>query len=184
MERIKSAFEIAMEKAERLGKASAEELREMKEGEYASLGEAIAKRYLRGELGLKQLEIEVKKLQDGRELMLKAMLGEILGSLRPEEPDKAIEAIVVLAEDKERAKETTAEVEKLCHEHAGRKGQTYAELREKLEQPIRQELSQLGISGSAIQIDVESAPQWLQAKEEMDVQFQARLSEIKGRLLG
>jgi len=183
MERIKSAFEIAMEKAERLGKASAEELREMKEGEYASLGEAIAKRYLRGELGSKQLDTEIKKLQSNRDIVVGAAIGEIMGSLQPTDPDRAIEAIVVLIEDKEKAKETAEELKGLCREHTSRRERIYAELKEKIEQPMRQELSRLGISGSAIQIGVESNPQWLQAKEEMDTQFQRRLNEIKGRLL-
>jgi hypothetical protein len=183
MERIKSALEIAMEKAERLGKASAEELRQMKEAEYASLGEAIAKRYLRGESGTKQLEAELKKLQDGRDLVLKAVIEEILGSLRPEDPDRAIEAVTVLTADKKGAKEAVEELKSLCHEHASRRERIYAELKAKLEQPIRQELSKLGISGSAIQIDLESNPQWLQTKEEMDSEFQLRLSEIKRRLL-
>jgi hypothetical protein len=179
MDRIKSAFEIAMEKAERLGKASAEELRKMREAEYASTGEAIAKRYLRGELGARQLETEIKRLQDGRDLVIKAIIGKILESLNPEDPDRAIEAVIVLTDDRE----TGDELKSLCREHAVRRERTYAELKAKLEQPIRRELMRLGISGSAIQVDIESDLQWLQAKEELDSQLQRKLNEIGQRLI-
>jgi len=184
MDRIKSAFEIAMERAERLGKASAEELRKMKEAEYASIGEALAKRYLGGEYGTQQLEMEVNKRQDGRDLVIRAALGEILESLEPDNCERAIEGVAVLMEDKEEAKETEEELKSLCREHAIRRERAYGDLRAKLEQPLKQGLKQLGISGSAIHIDVESSPQWSQAKEEMDSQFLQRLGEIKRRLLG
>jgi len=43
---MKSAFEKAMEKAEKLGSLSPEEMRERKEAEYTTLGRAIAERYM------------------------------------------------------------------------------------------------------------------------------------------
>ena len=47
MGEMKSAFEKALERAEKLGKLSPEEMRGRKEAEYAPIGRAIADRYLR-----------------------------------------------------------------------------------------------------------------------------------------
>lgn len=173
-----------MERAERLGKATSEELRKTEESEYASRGEAIAKRYIRGEYGPEQLDMEITKLQDGRDIVVRAALGEILESLEPDDCERAIEAIVILMEDEARARETKEELQSLCREHVTRRERTLGEFRANLEQPLRQELEQQGISGSATQIDVESSPQWREAKEGMDSGFQKRLGEIKQRLLG
>jgi len=51
---IKSAWELAMEKAERLGKLSPDERSRQKEEEYRSIGQTLVEKYLAG-LGLWQL---------------------------------------------------------------------------------------------------------------------------------
>ena len=54
MGEIKSAWEIAVERVEGLGKLSPEELRRQKEEEYALIGQVLADKYLGG-LGFWQL---------------------------------------------------------------------------------------------------------------------------------
>ena len=57
---IKSAWEIALEKTEKLGKLSPEELREQRRQELAPVGRGLADRYLAG-LGLWQLKVELDR---------------------------------------------------------------------------------------------------------------------------
>ena len=60
MGEIKSAWEIALEKVDKLGELSPEELKRQKEEKYALIGQALADKYLGG-LDLWQLDVELDK---------------------------------------------------------------------------------------------------------------------------
>jgi hypothetical protein len=72
MGEIKSAWEIAMERAEKLGKLSPEELKRQREKEYAVIGQALAEKYLGG-LDLRQLEVDLDKYEGEKREWVKKM---------------------------------------------------------------------------------------------------------------
>ena len=63
-EKIKSALEIALEKAEKLGAPSEEEKLEARREKLTATAEALARRYLNG-LPLRDTEVELAKLPAG-----------------------------------------------------------------------------------------------------------------------
>ena len=70
MGEIKSAWEIAMEKVEKLEKLSPEDLRRKQEEEYTLIGAVLANKYLGG-LDQWQLEVELDKHSSGERVSLK-----------------------------------------------------------------------------------------------------------------
>ena len=55
-----------------------------------------------------------------------------------------------------------------------------------MEQSIRRELSQRGIAGSSVEVDVELTQQWQQGLQELEIPFHSRLELVKeslGRLV-
>ena len=73
MGELKSAWEIAQEKADRLGKLSAEEIQRQREQECRQIGRAIAQRYLDSPESL-SLALELDKYQDKKDLVRQASL--------------------------------------------------------------------------------------------------------------
>ena len=78
MDEMKSAFEKALERAERLGKLSPEEIRKRKEEEYIPVGRALADRYL-GHGYVKLLEEEANRYNgEEKDIVRRAALsGEV-----------------------------------------------------------------------------------------------------------
>lgn len=73
--KIKSALEIAMEKASKMTDLTPQEIREQKEHEYIIRGKAIANRYLTGAIKKHELSFELKKFQgDEKQIIRKATL--------------------------------------------------------------------------------------------------------------
>jgi len=81
MSELKSAWEIAQEKANKLGKLSAEELQRQREEECRQIGQGIAQRYLDNPESL-SLDIELNKHpEEGRGLIRKAVASHLIQAL-------------------------------------------------------------------------------------------------------
>ena len=103
MGEVKSAFERAMEKVEKVGKVSPEELKRM---EYVPQGDAIAGRHLRGELTDLRAEFSRHDTEVRRNLVegaLETLIRNIRllrGNKSTETSSKAMEGILTLKDDK------------------------------------------------------------------------------------
>jgi hypothetical protein len=181
MDRIKSALEIAMEKTAHLERASAEELRRQKEEELVTLARGIVQKYLRDEYKLKDLANAPERYPE-RELMSQALWEQLVAAICLENCKAVFEGLEFLATDKEAVRQATATAKEISQEFRLEKKRRLHGLKEKVEQSIRQELSQQGIAGSSVEIDVESAPQWQQGLQELEALFQSRLELVKESL--
>jgi hypothetical protein len=182
MGEIKSAWEIAMERVEGLGKLSPEELRKQKEEEYALIGQVLADKYLGG-LGFWQLEVELDKYgAEERELVKRALISKLAQAIELgnyERLDKAMEGISGLKQ-KKRIKEIKDEIEQLFQEY---KQVEEKESRE-VEKSAREILHQLRISGSAIgTINPKVIPQWQQGLDRLAQPYQEKLERLKQKLI-
>ncbi|GAG17827.1 unnamed protein product, partial [marine sediment metagenome] len=80
-EKIKSALEIALEKAQKLGALSEEERRRLRDEELVAAGEALAKRYLNG-LPLRDIEIELgRRGGDDRRIISRNLLSRLVDKI-------------------------------------------------------------------------------------------------------
>ena len=181
MEQIKSALEIALEKTANLKRASAEEIRRQKEEDLVILASGVVQKYLRGEYKLKDLASASERHPE-KELMSQALWEQLVAAISLEKCDNVLEGLEFLVRDKEAMKQVTAKAREISEEFYLEKNKRLHVLSDRIEQSIRQELSQQGISGSSIDIDVELTSQWQQGFHELEALFQTRLELVKESL--
>jgi len=183
MSELKSAWEIAQERANRLGKLSAEEKEQQERQEYRQIGQALAQKWLDSS---RQLDItaELNKHEEKErniikqaviERMVEAIefttsrginsvkrIVEAISSLKPELQPKA-EAIGQLVQEYEDAEQ---------------------KMRQELDSNYRETLHQLRISGTAIDsINIEDNHQWQLAQQGLVEALAPRLDDLKQALV-
>lgn len=186
MSEMKSALERALEKAEKLGKLSPEEMRAQKEEEYAPIGRAIADRYL-GHGHNAILEEEVNRYGgDEKAIVTRAALSrlkEAIGLESDEVAERAIAGMLTLRGE-ERIGEIGERIRSLLGEYREAKREEYEQERERIERRERELLHQLRISGSAIgEINLKASGAWARISQELLSRFNERLEELKRELL-
>jgi hypothetical protein len=180
---IRSALDIAMERAARLGSISSEEKQRSREQELAAAGEAMAKRCLSG-LPFRDAEVDLAgRSEEARETItrhLLACLAEIIDITQPEGSEKALAVIEHFSGDPgavRRVRDVLSEyrdaAEKARQENAGA-----------LETAKKKELESKGISGPAVVPAIETSPEWLLAQERLAAEYRERLSELLNRWTG
>jgi hypothetical protein len=196
---LKSAWEIAQEKAARLGRLSAEELQQQKEEACRESGRGIAQRYLdspetvdlAAEIGKHPEEEQplargavVKRLIEALELVSDpatsaGAAGQQRSSTSELRLEKTIDAIAAL--EPERAT-IVEQIRGLIQEYGAAAGKT--QRKQEIEKKSRETLHRLRISGTAVgDINVEAAAQWQQSWQELSQTFAARLDNLKRELL-
>jgi len=185
MSEMKSALERALEKAEKLGKLSPEEMRKRKEEEYTPVGRAIADRYL-GHGYSPVLKEEVNRYSgDEQGIVIRATLSrleEAIGLESDEVAERAIAGMLTLrAEGK--IEEIGEGIKSLLREYREARRATYDQEREHLERREREVLHQLRISGSAVgEINLKASEAWARTSQELRSRFNERLEELKRQL--
>lgn len=190
MAEIKSALDKALERAKKIGQATAEE---MKENLYLEAGRRLAARYLQEE----DMELAAALAQEPagvRPFLLKGIEETILRNIvLPREEDmeknikKAMQGILILKSNSTQARKILAQMEDLFRQykqtilHAreqlkARLGMKFGTLQKQMEQKLH----------SKINIDIERQPQfqeeWLQISIEINAQFNHFLEQQKGLL--
>ena len=179
---IKSAWEIALEKVEKLGKLSPEELKRQQEEKYALIGQVLADKYLGG-LDLWQLEVELDKYSGEERVLLRKVVASKLAQTielgNYERLGRVIEGISYLKQ-KEKSREIGDEIGQLFQEYkqAEQKG------REEMEKSAREILHQLRISGSAIgAVNPKAIGKWQQDLDRLAQPYRERLEPLKQKLI-
>ena len=183
MGEIKSAWELAMEKVEKLGKLSPEEVRRQKTEKCGSIGQGLAEKYLTG-LALRDVRIELDKYKgEERELVRAALASKLIDAIElgdAERLSKVIEGISELnLKSREGLASIRAEIEQLfaeCREAEQKK-------RREVDAAARGVLHQLRISGSAIgSVNPEVVPEWKNELDKIALPYREKLGDIKARL--
>jgi hypothetical protein len=182
MGEIKSAWEIAMEKAEKLEKLPPEELRRQKEEKYASIGQVLVDKYLGG-LDLWQLDVELDKHSgEERDLLREAAIFKLAHSIDLENPERLgriMEGISYLRQGED-IKEIGKELDRLFQEYK----QVEQKEREEMEKSSGEILHQLNISGSAIGgFNPKAVGEWQQESQKLAQPFREKLEMLRQRLL-
>ncbi len=182
MGEIKSAWEIALEKVEKLGKLSPEEIRRQREERCTSIGQALASKYLSG-LDLWQLEVELDKYEgEERELVRKVVVAKLVQSIElgnHQLLEKVLGGVFHLRQEGGMEK-TREEFEQLFDEYE----QMKRKRGEEIERSAKEMLHQLRISGSAIEaINPRAREEWQLKLNELAQPFNERLEELKQALL-
>jgi hypothetical protein len=179
---VKSALEIAMERAKELGKASPEEIRKNNEKEYAPVGHRTALAYIDGKYSLRDVEIALDKHKENREIVIRAMLKLLIESLDLENYKRVLEGIQLLASNREHIEETSKEIEMLCEEYENGKQRIFEEVKGGIERQEIEKLEKTDISGSAIGVEAEESDGWRKISNELHSNFGKGLFKLKGEL--
>lgn len=189
MGEMKSAFDRAMERADKMGKLSPEEMRQRQEVEYLPVGRAIAERYLNH--GHEQLfKEEVDKHPDERRgIVVRAALTGLVEAVSLtgyERTEKALNGVLALIGDGrgEAVKGKIGDITGLLAEFSQELERKYGEEQEQIEKSERELLHQLRISGSAVgSINMAASQAWGKVYREFSSTFEERLERLKGELL-
>ncbi|MEW6423254.1 MAG: hypothetical protein AB1523_00670 [Bacillota bacterium] len=181
MSRIKSAWEIALERAGAM-EVPPEELQKQREEKCRLAGAAIADKFL-GIFDLKQLQDDLEK-QPGEDkgLVAKAVVRRLVSALELGDYEKMekIMAGIALVGDNQKSNETKAKLYLLYD--------SYRDVLRKKEQEIdaagRKILGRLGISGEAVQmINADINKEWAKALQAASRPYEKEFALYKEELL-
>jgi len=189
---IKSALEIAMEKAEKLGKATDEERLKWK---HVPEGERLAARYIKQDCNLvaelSQYEDNIKKyIIEGVTDILIRNINLPNSNLARRNNKRAMDGLKTVKSDKASVENVYSKMRRIFDHYVGegeqQRKQAYESLKAEFEAKIKQALLQQLGSLVGIKIDVERQPQfqeeWRKIKTQLDSQYIKLLDEYKQEL--
>jgi len=183
MSELKSAWEIAQEKANRLGKLSAEEKEQQERQRYCQIGQALAQKWLDNSRPSNMTGELNKYEEEEREIIKHALIEHLVEVIELtttqdiNSTKKVIEALRGLGAELQPKAE---EISRLVLEYEGAE----QKIRQELEGSYRETLHRLRISGTAIDaINIEADPKWQPAHRGLVESFAPRLNELKQELL-
>lgn len=193
MDEMKSALERAMERADRLGKASEEDRRKWR---YLPEGEKLAAEHMKGG---SDLLVELGKYDDdARPHVAEGAQKVLVGSMDLPRNDvakarnkKAMEAIKELKRDKVGVENVFTKIRRVFnhYEQEGeqQRRQAYEEVKRDVEAKLRQAMQQSGQEAPE-KMNVESQSQfqqeWRRAVSQLDSQYINLLDEYKQEIIG
>ena len=179
--KIKSTIELAMEKAAKLPRLTEEEIRQQQEKEYGPRGRAIAGRFLAGDLEEEDLDAELSRYQgEPGEIVRGAFLASLCQAIDLEDTRataRGLEGIKALVRD-DPLEETFRRLGEVLRDYQERRQREFAEA----EQAEAVTLRELGVSGSAIRLNMEQSQRWREKRGELAEGFRPKLDEIKREL--
>jgi len=183
MSELKSAWEVAQERANRLGKLSADEKEQRERESYRQAGQALARKWLDGSQRLDIVTELGRHDEKGRETIRQAIIEYLVEAVEftaAKSVDMAKGIVDAIGSLKPESQPRTEEISQLVQEYE----LAEQKIRQELESHYRETLHQLRISGTAVgSINMEDNPQWETARQGLVDSFAPRLSALKQALL-
>jgi hypothetical protein len=191
MGEIKSAWQKAMERVEKLGQSSPEELEKFK---YVPLGRAIAARYLREENFHLDTELDGYKESSSRKYIVQGIEQVLMQNifLPKNEEDrktskKAMVGIKTIKKDLKKTEAILAQLDTLLGYYEQARQQAFTQLKESFTARLQNMANSLEQqTGTKVSINPELQPQfqemWLRTRSQMDAQYEKALREQKEHL--
>jgi len=183
MGELKSAWEIAQEKANRLGKLSTEEKEQQARQRHRKIGQALAQKWLDSSQQLDTTAELNKHEEKEREIIKQALIEHLVEAIeftttRGINSVKRVIATISSLGPELRPK--AEEISQLVQEYE----EAEQKIRQELESDYRETLHQLRISGTAVgAINIEDDPKWRLARQELVEAFTPRLNDLKQALI-
>jgi len=183
MGELKSAWEIAQEKANRLGKLSAEEKEQQDRQRYRQIGQVLAQKWLDSSQRLDMSAELNKHGEKEREIIKQSVIERLAEAIEftttqgINSVKKVIEAISSLGPE---LQPRAGEIGQLFQEYE----EAEQKIRQELESDYRETLHQLRISGTAVDtINIETDHKWQLARQELVEALTPRLNDLKQALI-
>lgn len=186
---IKSALELALEKAERLGRATKEELLQ---GQYHDQGRQLAVQYLKEEADLEEgLAKLPPEAQDAARQAIKEVLLRNIVLPREQSPDPrvtlALKGLLAVASNKKGMARLKEEVQQLLDNYLMARNSAMQQLKASFSQQVAGVTRALEAQlGQKVRIEVEHLPQfqeeWRKFETNLIQQFEPILEDRKARM--
>jgi len=186
---IKSALELALEKAEQYGRASKEE---MDLAQHQEQGRRLAVQFLKGE---GDLAADLKSLppqtQPGARMAIKEVFLRNLGLPREAaadpRQDRAVEGLLVVADDRKAMAQLQTELEQVLQQFLHFRSNALQQLKARFAAGVGQmQKSMEAQYRQPVNLDVERLPQfqeeWLRFKGQLQQQFEPVMANLKERM--
>jgi len=192
MSEMKSAWEKALEKAEKLGKPSAEELKQL---EYIPTGNMLAAKFLQEEKFDLDAELTKYKGSGARQYIIQGAQEIFMRniSLPHNEQDKkvtsrAMAGIKLLKENKKQLDVIYDRINNLLSYYEQARQQTFAQFKKNFETKLQEASKTLQQSAGAgvnieAQIQQQFQDEWRRTGNELDAQYQKTLEEHKQQII-
>ena len=184
MSELKSAWEVAQERASRLGKLSAEEKEQQERQRYRQVGQVLAQKWMDSSQRLDVTAELSKHEEKGREIIKRAVIEhliETMGFADTQAINSVKRVIEAISSLKPELQPKVEEMGQLVQEYELAEQKT----RQELESNYRATLHQLRISGTAVDaINIEDNPQWQLARQGLVESLAPRLNALKQALVG
>jgi hypothetical protein len=183
-ERVKSAFELAMERISAMPELTQEEIAAQKEKQYRPVGESIAGRYLKGLLSGSEILRELDKYRDEprqtvRRGLVSALCAKIHLQEEPETVEKALQGLGQLSPGKksllEKAEQDFRKIEDAFEQEKDKRSSDF-------ENAAAQMIGTLGISGSAVTPNLNENEDWQKELARMRRTCETRLKALRSEL--
>ncbi len=189
MAEIKSALEMALERAERFGRASKEE---MAEARHREQGQQLAVNFLKGELDLEaELQMAAKEALPAVRAGVKEVCLRNVALPRNGEPDprqsRALEGLLLAADNKKAMARFKSEVEQLMDNFLQVRNNAYQQLKARFSASLGDYTRALEVQlRQKVRLEVEHIPQfqeeWRKFLGQLQEQFEPLLEELKSRM--
>jgi len=184
MSELKSAWEVAQERANKLGKLSADEKEQQERQRFRQVGQVLAQKLMDGSQRLDVTAELSKHEEKGREIIKQAMIEhliEAIGFANAQAVDSVKKVIEAISSLKPELQPKAEEMGQLLQEYEGAE----QKIRQELESNYRETLHQLRISGTAVDaINIEDNDQWQLARQGLVESLAPRLNALKQALVG
>ena len=190
MAEIKSALELALEKAESYGKASREE---MAAAQYQEQGRQLAVKFLKGE---GDLEAELKGLPPQAQEFARVAIKEVFlrnislprNGEGDERLDRALAGLMLVAVQKREMARLKGELEQLLQQFLQIRNNAVQQLKARFSQGVNQmQRAMEAKTGQRMRMEAEHLPQfqeeWRRFYGSLQDQFEPMLDELKDRML-
>jgi len=183
MGELKSTWEIAQDRANRLGKLSAEEREQQERQECRQAGQALAQKWLDSSQQLDitaELNKHEKKVRDIIKQAVIEHLAEAIEFTTARSINNVKMVIGAISSLKPELQPKAEEIGQLVQEYE----EAEQKIKQELEGNYRETLHQMRISGTAIDtINIEADQQWQLARQELIEAFTPRLDDLKQALI-
>ncbi len=190
MAEIKSALELALEKAERYGKASKEE---MAAAGYQDQGRQLAVKFLRGEGDLEaELQNLAPEAREAARTAVKEVFLRSVGVPRNGEGDerlgRSLDGLMLAAVDAKEMARCRAELQQLQQQFLQYRNNAMQQLKARFAQTLVQTQAAMEAkTGQRMQLEAEQLPQfqeeWRRFQGQLLAQFEPMLEDLKARML-
>jgi hypothetical protein len=184
-ERIKSAFELAMERISAMPELTQEEIAAQKEKQYRPVGEANAGRYLKGLISGAEILSELERYGDEpRQIVRRGLISGLCAQIHlqeePETIEKALKGLGQLVPGKnsllEKAAQDFRRIADEFEQNKDKMSSHFGTLAAK-------RIAELGIAGSAVKPNLEEYEEWQKELAGMRQTCETRLKALRSELL-